>query len=293
MFVIMNIGQQKKLHITIYNFYIFKCCKLHSNMNNIGVLKPSETQPFDYIIKTVIIGDAGVGKTSILRQFTESKFNSEREATIGIDLGSRRMQINHDQQYSSSEKYLVTPHVSTNPTTQETRADGLHKIIKNPTYNFQIWDCAGQERFKSIVSSYLRGARVVLLTFDISNYRSFDNLDDWVYDIERQLNTPDEGNYILMLIGNKSDLRETRQVEFDEAEEYAKKLFDRVPYFEISAKDGNSVSRVFEYAMKEVYSRHLDGKMFFEHRTLRYESKPMQTLPSNNSCLPPGDCKLL
>eukprot|EP00993_Chasmostoma_nieuportense_P003611 NODE_4316_length_807_cov_45.061765_g4158_i0.p1 GENE.NODE_4316_length_807_cov_45.061765_g4158_i0~~NODE_4316_length_807_cov_45.061765_g4158_i0.p1 ORF type:complete len:223 (-),score=39.87 NODE_4316_length_807_cov_45.061765_g4158_i0:139-777(-) len=127
---------------------------------------------FDYIVKTVVIGDSGVGKTSLLRRYADDVFEVEYLATIGVDF-----------RITTLEKY--------------------GKQIK-----LQMWDTAGQERFKTITRAYYRGANAVLLCFDVTDKNSFDNCEQWMKEI-RGLCAPD---VTVVLIGTKADQTDQRAV---------------------------------------------------------------------------------
>ncbi|GAB5588664.1 Ras-related protein Rab-2A [Umbelopsis nana] len=137
---------------------------------------------YDYIIKYVIIGDTGVGKSCLLLQFTDKRFQPAHDLTIGVEFGTRFVTV-----------------------------DG--KQIK-----LQIWDTAGQESFRSITRSYYRGAAGALLVYDITRRETFDHLATWLEDVRKHANP----NTSIMVLGNKSDLDSKRQVTREEAERWAK-----------------------------------------------------------------------
>ena len=128
------------------------------------------TNQDDYLIKLLIIGDLGVGKTSFLLRFTDNNFTTSHQTTIGIDYKQKEMDI-----------------------------DG--KVIK-----LQIWDTAGQERFKTITQSYYKGAMGIILTYDCTNEQSFNNIRNWV----QQTKMYASDNVSMVLIGNKCDLLNVR-----------------------------------------------------------------------------------
>ncbi|KAG1464772.1 hypothetical protein G6F46_002315 [Rhizopus delemar] len=136
---------------------------------------------YNYIIKYIIIGDTGVGKSCILLQFTDKRFMPAHDLTIGVGFGTRFVTVN-DQQTK-----------------------------------LQIWDTAGQESFRSITRSYYRGAAGALLVYDITRRETFENLSVWLEDARQHANP----NTVIMLIGNKSDLEGQRQVSREEAERFA------------------------------------------------------------------------
>ena len=139
------------------------------------------TNEYDYLFKLLIIGDSGVGKSSLMNRFSDNIFNETFINTIGVDFKIRTINM-----------------------------DG--KVIK-----LQIWDTAGQERFRTIVSSYYRGAHGIMVVFDITNKESFENIPMWCEEIKKHAS----GSVKKILIGNKSDFDTRRQVEYSEAKELA------------------------------------------------------------------------
>lgn len=139
------------------------------------------SQDYDYLFKVLLLGDTGVGKSSLILRYTEETFNSKLVNSIGVDFKMKKKEI-----------------------------DG--KIIK-----VQIWDTAGHERFRSITYSYYRGANAIIIVFDITNKKSFLSITEWLKQIEKHA----KENVFKFLVGNKSDLAEERKVTFEEAKEYA------------------------------------------------------------------------
>jgi len=137
---------------------------------------------YAYLFKYIIIGDTGVGKSCLLLQFTDKRFQPVHDLTIGVEFGARMITIDQRQ-------------------------------IK-----LQIWDTAGQESFRSITRSYYRGAAGALLVYDITRRDTFQHLTRWLEEARQNANQ----NMVIMLIGNKSDLDHRRQVSFDEGEKFAK-----------------------------------------------------------------------
>lgn len=182
----------------------------------------------NYISKCILIGDSCVGKTSLLRQACESKFANNEIPTVGIDFGSLRYKMADDM------------------------------ILKS-----QIWDCAGQERFRSIVRSYFRGANIVFLVFDKTNYQTFTNLENWYNTVIN--NTKRNESFVFFVIGNKCDLTTynpyDNSVNVDEKD--AQKFADSIggTYFETSAKTGKNVKEIFKIANKKLYDLYLEGKI--------------------------------
>jgi Ras-related protein Rab-2A len=137
---------------------------------------------YAYLFKYIIIGDTGVGKSCLLLQFTDKRFQPVHDLTIGVEFGARMITI-----------------------------DG--KQIK-----LQIWDTAGQESFRPITRSYYRGAAGALLVYDITQRHTFNHLTSWLEDARQHSNS----NMVIMLIGNKCDLFARREVQKEEGEAFAR-----------------------------------------------------------------------
>ncbi|KAH9423238.1 Ras- protein Rab-14 [Dermatophagoides pteronyssinus] len=136
---------------------------------------------YSYIFKYIIIGDMGVGKSCLLHQFTDKKFMADCPHTIGVEFGTRIIEV------------------------------GGQKI------KLQIWDTAGQERFRAVTRSYYRGAAGALMVYDITRRSTYNHLSSWLTDA-RNLTNP---NTVIFLIGNKSDLDSQRDVTYEEAKQFA------------------------------------------------------------------------
>ena len=167
----------------------------------------------EYIIKILTLGDTSVGKTSIILRFTKEKYNSNRLATIGVDFKSKIIQ---------SENQRI-------------------KVL--------IWDTAGQERFKNIASQYYNGGDGAILTFDITNRKSYERILYWLDELKQKKNIDDMG---LVLVGNKSDLSDIREVSFEEAEKFAKDI--NIKYFETSAEKNIGISDMMNYIVNKCIS---------------------------------------
>ena len=163
-----------------------------------------------YILKLLTLGESQVGKSSILFRYSDNKFLLTKAATIGIDMKSKIIK-------SGNEKIKVS-----------------------------IYDTAGQERFRSIIKNYYKGANGVLLVYDITKRDTFKKLDFWLEDLKN--NSDDIDNLFIFLVGNKSDLEENREVSLEEANEFAKSK--KLPYMEVSAKSGKNVKELFEKTIK-------------------------------------------
>jgi small GTP-binding protein len=171
--------------------------------------------PVDYKhnFKFIVIGASGVGKTALLKRLIDDQFTSDTPSTIGVE-------------------YLAT----------------VIEIDGQPI-KLQIWDTAGQEKFRSIAKSYFRHAVGVILVFDITVRKSFEDLSLWLNDVH-QLCDP---NAAVTLIGNKIDLGSQRAVTSADAQGFAAN--HQMKYLETSALGGDNVSEAFHYATRQVYER--------------------------------------
>ncbi|XP_040573526.1 ras-related protein Rab-14 isoform X1 [Lepeophtheirus salmonis] len=155
--------------------------KKSSTTNIIRRVMSSAPYNYSFIFKYIIIGDMGVGKSCLLHQFTEKKFLSDCPHTIGVEFGTRIIEV-------SGQKIKL-----------------------------QIWDTAGQERFRAVTRSYYRGAAGAILVYDVTRRHTYNHLSSWLTDA-RNLTNP---NTVIFLIGNKCDLEGQRDVSHEEARQFA------------------------------------------------------------------------
>ncbi|KDN50399.1 putative SEC4-like Rab/GTPase [Tilletiaria anomala UBC 951] len=172
---------------------------------------------YDFLIKLLLIGDSGVGKSCLLLRFCDDQWTPSFITTIGIDFKIRTIEL-----------------------------DG--KRIK-----LQIWDTAGQERFRTITTAYYRGAMGILLTFDVTDERSFSNIRTWHSNIEQHAS---EG-VSKILVGNKCDWDEKRVITEAQAQELASEL--GIKYIETSAKANTNVEEAFFSLARDVKARLIDS----------------------------------
>ncbi|CAO3626697.1 unnamed protein product [Cunninghamella blakesleeana] len=162
--------------------------------------------------KLVFLGEQSVGKTSLITRFMYDTFDNTYQATIGIDFLSKTM------------------------------------YLSDKTVRLQLWDTAGQERFRSLIPSYIRDSSVAVIVYDISSRESFVNTTKWIDDVRAE-----RGNEaIVVLVGNKTDLNEKREVTTEEGEKRAKEL--NVMFIETSAKAGQNVKNLFRNIAKNLPS---------------------------------------
>lgn len=203
-----------------------------------------ETAEPDYLIKIVLIGDTGVGKTNLLSRFSRNQFNPDSKSTIGVEFATKTLEI-----------------------------DG--KTIKA-----QIWDTAGQERYRAITSAYYRGAIGALLLYDISASLTFNSLSRWL----KELRENADSNMVVMLVGNKCDLTETRAVTEDEGVEFAKSK--DLMFIETSARDSTNVQEAFTQLINEIVSRlaasDMDGENLDANGSPATLSKNTKTVSISN-----------
>lgn len=189
---------------------------LTSEARNASTNRRMPNPHYDFLIKLLLIGDSGVGKSCLLLRFCDDAWTPSFITTIGIDFKIRTIEL-----------------------------DG--KRIK-----LQIWDTAGQERFRTITTAYYRGAMGILLVFDVTDQKSFENVRTWHANIEQHAS---EG-VSKILIGNKSDWEDKRAVTTEQGEELAKEL--GIPYIETSAKSNSNVEEAFFNLAREVKTRLID-----------------------------------
>ena len=163
------------------------------------------------MVKVILLGDGSVGKSSLMQQFVRNEFNSDSFHTIGVEV------LNKDV------------------------------VLNNQTITMQIWDTAGQERFRSLRTPFYRGADCCLLTFDLTDPSSFNNLDMWRSEFVRHANVEVPDSFPFLLLGNKADLSDQIKVTQDQVKDWCSKN-GNMPFFETSAKTGNNVEQAFQKA---------------------------------------------
>lgn len=161
--------------------------------------------------KLILLGDAGVGKTSLLARFMYDTFDSTYAATIGIDFLSKTMHV------------------------------------QDTTIRLQLWDTAGQERFRSLVPSYIRDSHVAVVVYDVSSKASFDSVATWAEYVRRERGQ----QAVLVLVGNKNDLDDQREVSLQQGEDMAAKLGCAL-FMETSSKNGFGVKSLFKRIAKKL-----------------------------------------
>ncbi|CAA2933904.1 ras-related RABA2a [Olea europaea subsp. europaea] len=168
-------------------------------------------EDYDYLFKVVLIGDSGVGKSNLLSRFTRNEFCLESKSTIGVEFATRTLQV------------------------------------EGRTVKTQIWDTAGQERYRAITSAYYRGALGALLVYDVTKPTTFENVSRWL----KELRDHADSNIVIMLIGNKTDLKHLRAVATEDAQGFAEK--EGLSFIETSALEASNVEKAFQMILSEIY----------------------------------------
>ncbi len=199
--------------------------------------------------KLIIIGTSGSGKTSILKKFADNEFSTSHASTIGVDFRHTEMTIN------------------------------------SKIYNVQIWDTAGQDRFKSITRSFYNQADGVIIVYDITNRETFNQVTIWMNDIVRY---NQREKLPKILIGNKVDLSSKRKVSYLEGHTLAKKL--EIPFVESSAKTNVNILEAFEQiviSMDEIRTNNIKKK---EEEEENIKNKSLKFTPDINNKMKSSCC---
>jgi small GTP-binding protein len=172
----------------------------------------------DCVYRVLLLGDSSVGKTCFLLRYCDKTFQEAHLSTIGLDYRLKSMTLT------------------------------IGKNIK-----LQIWDTAGQDRFRAITKNYYKGANGIILIYDVTNLQSYENVKNWINQIKEEANP----NVVVYLAGNKIDVEEKdKVVKTEEGQKIAEQY--NLPFYETSAKSGINVNKVFEDIVEkidEVYSK--------------------------------------
>eukprot|EP00824_Muranothrix_gubernata_P008908 TRINITY_DN21487_c0_g1_i1.p1 TRINITY_DN21487_c0_g1~~TRINITY_DN21487_c0_g1_i1.p1 ORF type:complete len:214 (-),score=36.57 TRINITY_DN21487_c0_g1_i1:21-662(-) len=198
------------------------------------------SEAYDYLFKFIIIGDTGTGKSCILHQFIEKKFKKGSSHTIGVEFGSKILSVGG-------------------------------KNVK-----LQIWDTAGQERFRSVTRSYYRGAAGALLVYDITNRDTYNHLVSWLTDAR----TLASSDISIVVVGNKSDLKDDREVTYLEASRLSQE--NDLMFLETSALTGEGVEEVFLKCARSILNKIDSGQVDPARLApgITYQGASSTTLPS-------------
>ena len=170
-------------------------------------------EEYEMMVKVIIIGDSSVGKTNIMSKYLKNIFNEDSKATVGVEFGSKLFNI-----------------------------EG-HNI------KAQIWDTAGQEKYKAITGAYYKGSKGAFVVYDITRKDTFDSIDRWINDLK---STADP-KITIILIGNKCDLEHRREILKAQGEEKAKSF--GCAFLETSALSGDNLDNAFQMMISEIFKK--------------------------------------
>ena len=195
-----------------------------------------EKESYDLLFKLILIGDSCVGKSNILLKYLKNEFDPNSRATVGVEFGTKNI------------------------------------IINNKKIKIQIWDTAGQERYRSITSAYYKGAKGALIVYDITRKCTFDNIDKWISDLK--LNG--DKNICIVILGNKSDLDDKREVSKDDG--IKKSEMYKTAFLETSALNGDNIGKAFDEIIDQIIQ---NNKSFFEDNNKKEMDKGVNLNESN------------
>lgn len=184
--------------------------------------------------KVILLGDSGVGKTTLIHNFITHEFRADFKATLGADLSSKTFTVNGQ---------LV---------------------------DAQLWDTAGTERFRSMGASFYRGTDVCIFVYDITSPMSLEHLDSWKKELAESADFDDPDHFPFVVVANKSDLGARRQVSLDEGEAWAKSR--GCPHFAVSAKTGQNVEEAFRKGI-QLFIEAGKHKMYDMKIPMKYEQR--------------------
>ena len=176
-------------------------------------------EDYEMMVKIILIGDSAVGKTNIMSKYLKGEFQENTKATVGVEFGSKLFKID------------------------------------NHTIKAQIWDTAGQEKYKAITGAYYKGSKGAFVVYDITRRDTFESADRWINDLK----VTADPKINIILIGNKCDLEDKREVLKEQGEEKAKS-FD-CAFFETSALKGDNIDKGFEMMVNEIFKKYGEETM--------------------------------
>ena len=173
-----------------------------------------EEEEYEMMVKVILIGDSSVGKTNIMSKYLKNQFNENSKATVGVEFGAKIFKIN------------------------------------NRNIKAQIWDTAGQEKYKAITGAYYKGSKGAFVVYDITRKETFYSVDKWINDLK----VSGDPKLNILLIGNKSDLEDKREVFKEQGEEKAKSF--GCAFLETSALSGDNIEQAFELMISDIIKKY-------------------------------------
>ena len=192
----------------------------------------NKKEEYSVVYKIILFGPSSAGKTEILNKYVNNNFREDTKPTVGVEFGAKTIQKGKN-------------------------------IIK-----LQIWDTAGQEKYRAITSAYYKGTKGGLLVYDITNKSSFDNVDNRIKEFKKENNVVD---CVLILIGNKSDLEKERQVTKKQGEEKSKKY--NIDFFETSASNGDGINEAFNKLINNILKKENKNEIIEEEERKKEEEE--------------------
>ena len=176
-------------------------------------INPSDdpTLKEEFKFKVVIVGDSSVGKTNLVKRFMNNTFIKDSKATVGVEFMSKTF------------------------------------VVNKKVFKVELWDTARQERYKAITAAYYKGAKGAMVVYDVTSKLTFDHVDKWC----NELRMKGSNNINIIMVGNKTDLKENIIINSDMSQEKAK--FLQVPVMETSALDSSNVKEAFYLLIQEMY----------------------------------------
>ena len=190
----------------------------------------------DYLFKIIIVGNSGTGKSSLLMRLCHDIFSEDYISTIGIDFKTKTFEID------------------------------------NYSVKLQIWDTAGQERFKSIITSYYRGIHGIIVVFDLSDIKSFENINNWMTDRDNYCNS----NICTIIIGTKADIKKKDIITDDMISDMC--INHGASYIETSSKNNFNVNDAFELISKKLIEK--NNSIYIKHNNFKLNDN----ISNKNNC---------
>lgn len=198
-------------------------------------------------LKVIVIGDSGVGKTSLIQTYFTGKFSAAHRPTLGADFLSGNVNLN------------------------------------GKDYNLQVWDTAGQEKFQSIGTAFYRGSDCCVIVYDITNPISFEKMNTWRREFIEQGGVSGPEKFPFVIIGNKSDKEGERKVQKDKATAWCDNQGGNIKYFECSAKNDTGVKSAFE-KVTELASEQVKEEELYIPPTVNLNDVKQRKKPGKESC---------